>query len=369
MIIWALVFFYLLLCGYILSRLFVKLAMKLAFFFDIMDHPDPRKVHAKPTPLLGGLGIVAGLMITVIVNFFLLMLASYLHLERAFPLLDAIFVHLPGMKSVGFTITGIFGCGLLLFFIGLYDDKYGLSARVKFYLQIVIALIIIYKFDIKITLFVPNTFFSYAITTLWIVGITNSFNLLDNMDGLSAGIALMSSIVFFVAALIAGQVFIAAYLIVFIGVLLGFLWYNFHPAKIFMGDAGSLFIGFNLAVLTIMGTYFIKGCSYLYPIFMPVLILGVPIYDTFSVMAIRIRNGESIFKPDKNHFSHRLLRLGMSHAGVALFLYLVTFCVAVNAILLPSLNEWGVLIIVLQSLCMISVIMLLEYYGKKKNGK
>lgn len=365
---WIAVYTYLFMFGIAASIFFVRLAMRLAVRFDIMDHPDPRKVHARPTPLLGGLGIVAGLYTTVILNAYLLLAGHYLHLETILPFLSQIFIHIPGMKSVGLTIAGIFGCGAVLFFIGLIDDKYGLPARLKFYLQILIALVIIYVFDIRITLFVKSEIFSYVVTTLWIVGITNSFNLLDNMDGLSAGIALISSTVFFIAAVIAGQLFIAAYLIVFMGVLFGFLKYNFPPAKIFMGDAGSLFIGFNLSVLTIMGTYYIKGSApYLYPLLMPVLILGVPIYDTFSVIVIRIRNRESIFKADKNHFSHRILRLGMSHAGVALFLYLVTFCVAINAVLLPQLDEFGVLIIGIQALCILSIICLLEQYGKRKN--
>ena len=361
---WIATYIYILIVSCALTIVFVKISMKLAVRFNVLDSPSSRKVHINPTPLLGGLGIFAGLTITVLAHYYGIILASALKLETLFPFLNQLYIYIPGMRSVQPMITGIFGCGFILFLIGLYDDKYGLSAKLKFLFEIVIALVIIHFFHIRITLFVKNTAFSYIVTVLWIVGITNSFNLLDNMDGLSAGVALISAGVFFIAAVSAGQLFVGLFLIAFIGVMIGFLRFNFPPAKIFMGDAGSLFIGFTLSVLTILGTYYIKGSAHLYPIFMPVLILGVPIYDTFSVIVIRIKNKESIFKADRNHFSHRLSRLGMSHAGVAWFIYLVTFCVAINAILLPTLREWGVLLIAIQTICMLSIITLLEYYGK-----
>jgi UDP-GlcNAc:undecaprenyl-phosphate GlcNAc-1-phosphate transferase len=340
----------------------------------MVDRPSDRRIHKKETPLLGGLGIFIALMISVLVHYFGIILLYRMHAEKLSPYIGRIFIHVPGMIKVGWSMLGIFVCGFIIFIVGLFDDKFGLPAKLKFYLEIAIAFCIVYFFDIKITLFVKNEVFSYVITIFWIVGITNSFNLLDNMDGLSAGVAMTSSIVLLIASLIAGQLFIGLFLVAFIGVLLGFLRYNFPPASIFMGDAGSLFIGFILSILTIMGTYYIKGSSTLYPVLMPVIILGLPIYDTMSVIVIRTKNRESIFKPDKNHFSHRLLRLGMTHRGTALFVYLVTFCVAINAILLPGLKQFGVLTTAVQTLCILSIISFLEYYGKqqadkKNNGK
>lgn len=361
---WIITYLYVFLFSYYLTKALVKIAGKLAIQLDIVDRPSSRKVHIKETPLLGGLGIFAGLAITVAVHYYAIILCSHFDMEALFPFLKRFLIYIPGIKKVSFKIFGIFGCGFILFLIGLYDDKYGLSAKLKFYLEIVVALIIVYFFNIKITLFVKSELFSYIITILWIVGITNSFNLLDNMDGLSAGVACVCASVFFLSSVISGQLFIGLFLIAFIGAMIGFLRYNFPPAKIFMGDAGSLFIGFVLATLTVLGTYYIKGCATLYPILMPVLILGVPLYDTFSVIFIRLKHRESIFKADKNHFSHRLLRLGMTHTGVALFVYLVTFCVAINAILLPTLNELGVWITAIQTICMLLIITFLEYYGK-----
>lgn len=365
---WIITYVYLFAVSFVVSIVAVKLCIPLANKLDMVARPSNRRLHKKVTPLLGGLGIYTALMVAILAHYGGIILLYNLDAESIFPWLQRIFVHVPGMIKVGWSMLGIFVCGFIIFVIGLLDDKFGLPAKLKFYLEIAIALVIVHYFDIKITLFVKNELFSYIITVLWIVGITNAFNLLDNMDGLSAGVALVASSVFFITAVNAGQLFIGLFLAAFMGVLLGFLRYNFAPARIFMGDAGSLFIGFILSIMTIMGTYYIKGSATLYPVLMPVIILGVPIYDTMSVIVIRIKNKESIFKADKNHFSHRLLRLGMTHRGAALFIYLVTFCVAINAVILPSLKQFGIMITAIQTVCMLLIISFLEYYGKRNNG-
>jgi len=363
---WPIAYIYTFLFSFLCSIVFVKFSMITAHKFGFVDKPSGRKVHTQETPLLGGLGICLSLMITILFNYYTIVLLYKFHVDKYLPFMNNLFVYVPGMIKLGTRIWGILICGFIIFLVGLYDDKYGLSPKHKLLCEIIIAFIIVYFFKIKISLFINNDIVKHIITILWIVGITNSFNLLDNMDGLSAGVATVSAGVFFLSSVMAGQLFIGLFLVAFIGVLLGFLKFNFHPAKIFMGDAGSLFIGFNLSIITILGTYYIKGSSNLYPVIMPVLILGVAVYDTVSVIVIRIRNRESIFKADKNHFSHRLLRLGMTHAGVALFVYLVTFCVALNSILLPRLNEFGVMIVMIQTFCILSILALLEYYGKNK---
>ncbi len=365
---WLIAYCYTLIFAFFTSLLFVKLSMKIAVKFDFMDHPSDRKVHTASIPLLGGLGIFMALITTVLFNYFAVIAIHKYHLFT-YPMINELYPYISGMIEVRNKIIGIFIFGSAFFLIGIFDDKIGLSAKLKFILELILAFLFVYFLDIKITLFIKNQFFSYAITILWIVGISNSFNLLDNMDGLSAGVGIIASVIFFFSAVSAGQIFIALFLIACAGTLLGFLKYNFPPAKIFMGDAGSLFIGFIMSVLTILGTYYIKGSANLYPIFMPVLILGLPIYDTLSVIVIRLKKRESIFKADKNHFSHRLLRLGMSKSGVAWFIYLVTFCVAINSILLPRLDELGVLIIGVQTICILFIVTLLEYYADNKGEK
>ncbi len=364
---WLIPYCYTLLFSFFVSLLFVRLSIKIAIKFNFMDNPSDRKAHTASIPLLGGLGIFMALTTTIFLNYFAIITLYEFDLLDTSVIMNKLYVHVPGMIRVKNKIMGIFLFGSFFFLIGLFDDKFGLSAKLKFILELLLAFLVVYFLDIKITLFVKNEFFSYAITILWIVGISNSFNLLDNMDGLCAGVGAITSIIFFFAAVSAGQIFIALFLIACAGTMIGFLKYNFPPARIFMGDAGSLFIGFIMSVLTILGTYYIKGSANLYPIFMPVLILGLPIYDTFSVIVIRLKNRESIFKADRNHFSHRLLRLGMSKSGVAWFIYLVTFCVAINSILLPRLDELGVAIIGIQTICILFIVTLLEYYGKINN--
>jgi UDP-GlcNAc:undecaprenyl-phosphate GlcNAc-1-phosphate transferase len=152
------------------------------------------------------------------------------------------------------------------------------------------------------------------------------------------------------------------------GCVLGFLLYNFPPATIFMGDAGSLFVGYNLSVLTIMNTYYRYETPTALPVVMPLVVLAVPIFDTLSVIAIRMKNRRPVFCGDRNHFSHRLANLGMSHRQVALFIYLVTFCVGLNALLLRSLNIWGGVVLLIQAAAIIAIIAILERTGKNRRG-
>jgi UDP-GlcNAc:undecaprenyl-phosphate GlcNAc-1-phosphate transferase len=160
--------------------------------------------------------------------------------------------------------------------------------------------------------------------------------------------------------------FVAVFLLAFMGALAGFLVLNFHPASIFMGDCGSLFIGFIMSIVGILGTYYGADSPTLYPVVTPLLILAVPLFDIFSVMAIRIRRGVSIFAADKNHFSHRLVDIGMNVRTAAVFLYIVTFCVGLPSVLLPLLPAKGVMIVFVQTLGVMSIIGILEYYGKKR---
>jgi len=218
----------------------------------------------------------------------------------------------------------------------------------------------LFLYGIRITFFINIPFVNCLLTVGWIVLISNAFNLLDNMDGLSSGISFIAAFIFFIIARRNGQFFVSSMLVCFVGVIMGFLRFNMHPARIFMGDCGSLFIGFLLAVLTILGTYYTADTPTAAPIIMPLLIMLVPLFDTFSVIFIRLKNKVSIFKADRNHFSHRLVRLGMSKKSAVLFIYLVTFCTGLGAMLLPYLDRAGCFIILLQACCIILIIILLE---------
>jgi UDP-GlcNAc:undecaprenyl-phosphate GlcNAc-1-phosphate transferase len=147
----------------------------------------------------------------------------------------------------------------------------------------------------------------------------------------------------------------------------GFLWFNFHPAKLFMGDSGSLFLGYMFAALTVMGSYVVPDSPTLIPVVMPLLILSLPLYDTFSVMFIRRREGRPLFEGDKRHFSHRLLALGMGHKGTVIFIYLVCFVVGISATLLPYVSVAGSILLLLQAVIVYALITILIAVAKNRD--
>jgi UDP-GlcNAc:undecaprenyl-phosphate GlcNAc-1-phosphate transferase len=207
---------------------------------------------------------------------------------------------------------------------------------------------------------------SVIVTVLWITAITNAFNFLDNMDGLSAGVAAVCTTAFLVTALSIQQWFVAATLALLLGALLGFLVFNFPPAKIFMGDSGSLLIGFVLGVLTVRTTYLRPGQNFAagwYSIFAPVIVLALPLYDLIVVSIIRLARGKSPFVGDTNHFSHRLVARGMSRRTAVLCLYLITACTSIAAVLLPHVDSsFAALLIASQTLLILGVVGLLEQH-------
>ena len=206
-----------------------------------------------------------------------------------------------------------------------------------------------------------NLLIDNRMLVFWIVLIINAFNFLDNMDGASAGIAAITSTILFTAAATSGQVFVGGLALVFIGSLLGFLVFNFPPAKIFMGDAGSLVVGFFVAMLTVRTTYYHQAQSgQWYPVFMPIVVMAVPLYDFASVTVLRISQGKSPFVGDTQHFSHRLKRHGLTDTQTVLTLYLATLCTGLSAIFLYQVNLTGAILIFVQTIMVLGIIAILE---------
>jgi UDP-GlcNAc:undecaprenyl-phosphate GlcNAc-1-phosphate transferase len=207
---------------------------------------------------------------------------------------------------------------------------------------------------------------SIIITVLWIGMITNAFNFLDNMDGLSAGIAAVCATAFLITALSIQQYFVAGMLAMLVGSLLGFLCFNFAPASIFMGDSGSLLIGLVLGVLTVRTTYLPPGVDIAhgwYALFAPVIVLALPLYDFIVVSIIRLSRGKSPFVGDTNHFSHRLVARGMSRRTAVLCLYLITAATSIAAIILPHIGStFGAMLIFAQTILILCVVALLEQH-------
>ena len=250
--------------------------------------------------------------------------------------------------------------GLVMHLVGLLDDHRPLPALVKLAIQIAAAGVLTAGFGILAGEALGRPL-SIVLTTLWIVTLTNAFNFMDNMDGLSAGVAAITAIVLAIAAFIAGQLFVPCLLLLLAGAVIGFGVYNFPPASIFMGDAGSLLVGYLLAVLTVLTTFYDeRQGSRPFGVLVPLLVFAVPLYDLVSVMIHRYRAGRSILRSDRGHFSHRLVGRGMSSTSAVLTIYLATTATALPAILLPQL-EWAAAVLILgQCACVIAIIAILE---------
>jgi UDP-GlcNAc:undecaprenyl-phosphate GlcNAc-1-phosphate transferase len=274
-------------------------------------------------------------------------------------------------------LVAAFLVGALIFFgMGLIDDRRAMGPYSKLFVQLVVVATLVVGFDVRaltaLDEHVGGTWLSCLLTILWITGVTNAFNFLDNMDGLSAGCALVCGVALLVTALLVGQVFVAATLAALVGALAGFLWWNFPPARIFMGDAGSLVIGFVLGVMSVRITFVATPSDFAagwYAVFAPALALAVPMYDLIVVSAIRIANGRSPFRGDRNHFSHRLVDRGMSKRTAVLCIYLVTAATSIAAVILPQVTTpLAAFLLVSQTLLVLGVVMLLERHPLPGGG-
>ena len=292
------------------SILVTPVAIRLAPKIGAVDIPlDNRRMHTKTMPRFGGLAIFAGSTTAMLIF----------------------------LKFDPRVVTIVMG-GALIYILGVIDDIKHLSAKVKFLGQTFVALIM-YVNGIRIE-FLTNFLgegnsqlgdvLCFIITMVWIVGITITVNLIDGLDGLAAGTAAIASLCIAYTAYIHGTYLAAGAMLALAGATLGFLPYNFYPAKIFMGDGGSLYLGFMLATLSVLGT--VKSAT-LVTMIIPVLVLGVPIFDTFFAIFRRFVNKRPIMEADKGHLHHRLMKLGYGQRRATLMLYGITAIMGVAAVL------------------------------------
>jgi len=367
---WNFIYLYVFCLAVLLSLLFTPLAKKLAVKLQVLDYPGERKLQEKAMPLLGGLAIFFAFLFTILVNFLIMfIIKSSPGLLNLLPsgLGSTLMRNFPRFLRVLPQLIAILLGGTVILLLGLTDDIKGLRPQTKILVQVLVILPLIVM-GVRIKLFIPNLFVSSLITLLWMVAIINAFNLLDNMDGLATGVGLIACFICFIVTSQQQQTFTSIALLAFAGALLGFLPYNFNPAKIFLGDAGSMFIGYMLAVLTIVASYYKVSFPTHLPAVMPILILAVPIFDTLSVISIRMKKKEPIFSPDKNHFSHRLVSLGFSQRGAVLLIYLITLCLGITATLLTQVNISGAIIIFIQAALVLSIVALLENVAKRQRS-
>lgn len=273
----------------------------------------------------------------------------------------SIIQHADGFMTKINDLLIVLAAAFILHLVGLWDDKKHLGPFFKLAVQFAAAFVAAWFADIRVEMFIESKLVTTLLSVFWIVLMINAFNFLDNMDGASVGIALIATCVLMVAALRSGQVFVGAMGLLFAGALLGFLLFNFPPAKIFMGDCGSMIVGFFVALLTLRTTYYDPEVgTKLYSVFMPAIVMAVPLYDFISVTFLRIKQGKSPFVGDTQHFSHRLKRRGLSDRQVALTLYLATLCTGLGAILLQQADRIGAILIAAQTVMVLVFIAILE---------
>jgi len=337
--------------------------------WGLVDQPNQRKVHVVPTPLGGGVALAAAVVIPFAIGSVALLLLSDQAFDEIVPALAR--GHRSGLVSQLGGLWTILGGALILTAVGLIDDRRGLDWRIRLAVQVVVAAICVATQGWQLTAFIElgklSSVISIFLSVVWIVGLINSFNMLDNMDGLSAGVAAIAATFLAVVMLISPatpqpQLFVAGFLFVVVGALLGFLVHNRPPAKIFMGDAGSYFVGFCIAVATLLATYagYRVGSPGPHAILAPLCVMAVPLYDMTTVLWIRIREGRSPFEADKNHFSHRLVELGLSKTQAVLTIYLTTATCGLAALLLHQVNLFGACVIVLLIVFVLLLISILE---------
>jgi UDP-GlcNAc:undecaprenyl-phosphate/decaprenyl-phosphate GlcNAc-1-phosphate transferase len=292
----------------------------------LVDDPGHRKIHEAPIPLAGGFSVLTGIVIPLTAG------AMLIHWWRLSSLATE------GLLSYGLNHRAlelaaiIFGAiGMVL--LGWLDDKYELRPMIKFGGQLLIAFIVALS-NVRITLFVHNQLFSYAITVLWILTVINAFNFMDNMNGLCAGLGAISAWYFAVIAAVDGQYLVTLLALLACGALLGFLPYNFPRASAFLGDTGSHLVGYLLAVIAILPHFYTPQHRHPWAVLIPLFILAVPLGDLVWVVILRWRLGQPFYVGDNNHLSHRLVRRGFTRANTVLLIWLIANALGAIALLL-----------------------------------
>ena len=308
------------------TALVTPLVRRLSFALGVFDEPDDaRRVHQQPTPRLGGVAIFVGFMLALFTTLNLALTHSY------------VIHHYLGTRDLARLIGLLFG-GTLMMGVGFWDDIMGMRPARKFLAQLIVSLVAIVFYGFTIAGFklphygfVELGWFAVPFSIFWYLGMVNAINFMDGLDGLVAGLAVIASVTMTVVSLWKGQYLVAITMCALAGSAIGFLPYNYNPARIFMGDGGSFFIGFVLASAAVMGT---EKSAVAISLAVPLLILAVPILDTAHVIVRRLHKGAPLFAADRAHTHHRLLDLGLSQRQAVALYYVVCSLLGVVALVL-----------------------------------
>jgi UDP-GlcNAc:undecaprenyl-phosphate/decaprenyl-phosphate GlcNAc-1-phosphate transferase len=324
----------------LLALIITPVVIKLAHCVKAVSKPGIRDVHTKPIPRIGGAAIYFSAIVLIIAVLFI-----NNNVGQAF-------------RDKWLQLLTMFGSATLIFFIGLADDLRGMPARIKFLAELFGAGLLctvgvrISSIGITGTWTLHLGSFGCILTILWIVGITNAVNLSDGLDGLAAGISAITCGVIAIFAIKSGSIIMAVLMLALLGSLSGFLFFNFNPAKVFMGDCGSLFLGFTIASTSVMCA---TKSSALVGLALPALALGIPIFDTLFSMLRRFLERRGMFSPDRGHFHHRLIDLGLHQKQVVIIIYAITLLSAGLGMFMMITRNSGSIIIFA---CILILIML-----------
>lgn len=313
-------FYVSLIVAFFAAIVLTPLVKRIAFRIGAVDAPNYRKVHARIMPRLGGLAIFGAFLVGLAVL----------------------------RPESEYTLAIVLGATIIVA-TGVVDDMYEISAKAKLIGQIAAAAVIVFVGGIDIDFInlpfngiLDFGFLSIPLTIIWIVGITNAINLIDGLDGLAAGVSTIALVTLAAMAFIMGNMFVLVMAAILAMSTIGFLFYNFHPAKIFMGDTGALFLGFMIAVFSLLGFKNVTVISFI----IPVIMLGVPISDTFFAIVRRVRMKQKWSDPDKSHLHHRLLDMGFSHRQTVLLIYGIAIMFGLAAVIFSMSTVWGAILLI-----------------------
>jgi len=333
----------------LVSGILTPLVRVLALRLGAVSRPGGRHVHRGETPRLGGLAICAGFFSPLVGLFFVQSVVAQAFTED--------------VRKV----IGLFAGGALLCGVGAIDDTRGLRALHKLYAQIAVAGLAfacgfrIEAISLPLVGELSMGIFALPVTMLWIVGIVNAVNLIDGLDGLAAGVVFFAALTNFVVAFISGAALPSLFMATMMGSIIGFLFYNFNPARIFMGDSGSYFLGYVIAATSLIGAT--QKASTTVSLLVPIVALGVPIFDTLFAMVRRWLERRPLFSPDRGHIHHRLLDMGITHRRAVLIIYGVSVLLTVTAIAISLGRSWQVgVTLVASSVVFIGLVRAVGYF-------
>jgi len=345
--------------GFVFSALATPVTRRLAGKVGLLDIPARHKTHARPVPLLGGSAVFAAVAVPMVLALAVVRFWAAGHTPPWVP--ESLAAHVSGAAAVAPQAMIILAGALLLHVVGIIDDWKNLGPWLKLLAELAICIGLVLLVRRVRVLTVLGEPASSILTVVWLLIITNAFNFLDNMDGLSAGVAAICAAALLGASAAMGQLFVSAWLILLVGALAGFLPYNSSPASSFMGDAGSLVVGYLLGALSCMTTYVSPGGTYyLYGVFVPLVVMAIPLYDMVSVLTLRIRDHRNPMVGDRRHFSHRLVRRGMNVRTAVFTIYLCTAGTSIGAALLLRVDDIGAVLIFAQTVAILLIVALLE---------